>query len=66
MPYNILCFRSLYFMSLIVLYFLHCTSVLSFNIDVVLTLSILILLLFISDLSHDELDDVFLHIFIMC
>ena len=41
MPYNIiLYFRLFIFMSLIVLYFLHSTSVLSFHIDVVLTLSI--------------------------
>ena len=41
MPYNIiLFFVYLIFMSLIVLYFLHNTSVLSFYIDVVLTLSI--------------------------
>ena len=42
MPYNIKYFIFVYliFMSLIVLYFLHNTSVLSFYIDVVLTLSI--------------------------
>ena len=41
MPYNIiLYFHLLIFMSQIVLYFLHSTSVLSFYIDVVLTLSI--------------------------
>ena len=41
MPYNIILnFRLLMFMSLIVLYFLHSTSVLSFYIDAVLTLSI--------------------------
>ena len=41
MPYNMILF-SVYgiFMSLIVLYFLQSTSVLSFYIDVVLTLSI--------------------------
>ena len=42
MPYNIILFFFVYliFMSLIVLYFLHSTSVVSFYIDVVLPLSI--------------------------
>ena len=40
MPYNIFFFVYFIFISLIALYFLHSTSVLSFYIDVVLTLSI--------------------------
>ena len=47
MPYNrILYLRLFYFMSLSLLYFLHSTSVLSFYIDVVLTLSISNMLVF--------------------
>ena len=43
MPYNIILYFCLpYFTSLIVLYFLHSTSVLSFYIDVALTLSIVL------------------------
>ena len=54
MPYNIYCiFVYLIFMSLIVLYFLHSklTSVLSFHIDVVLTLYITHFTLFIMKIS---------------
>ena len=40
MPYNMILFVYLIFVSLIVLYFLHSTSVLSFYLNVVLILSI--------------------------
>ena len=41
MPYNIILCYIVVFMSLIVFYFLHSTSVLSFYINVVLALSII-------------------------